>query len=251
MAATLPVVVGAMIGWLYNRSVRSAARRASGRAGRLRHDRGRKPVRRAQCRPDRGRQPDAPLAVVPADFAFPADRGGVVGFVGLIALLYGWLAQAGRGRRMSRELVRPSARPHLPVRHRDVGALLLLRHARAAGLLSDQISAAARPCRTCAVLSADQGLLRMRWRAAAMSQPLSSLIYGTYTGLIYATPLLGGWLADNYLGQRKTAMIGIIADGVRPFHDGVGSAAVSRPAAADFRRRLLQDQHHGPGRHAV
>ena len=24
-------------------------------------------------------------------------------------------------------------------------------------------------------------------------QPLSSLIYGTYTGLIYATPLLGGW----------------------------------------------------------
>ena len=29
-------------------------------------------------------------------------------------------------------------------------------------------------------------------------QPLSSLIYGTYTGLIYATPLLGGWIADNF-----------------------------------------------------
>jgi POT family proton-dependent oligopeptide transporter len=42
-------------------------------------------------------------------------------------------------------------------------------------------------------------------------QPLSSLIYGTYTGLIYATPWLGGWVADRYLGQRKTAMIGIIA----------------------------------------
>ena len=41
-------------------------------------------------------------------------------------------------------------------------------------------------------------------------QPLSSLIYGTYTGLIYATPLLGGWMADNYLGQRKAAMVGII-----------------------------------------
>lgn len=41
-------------------------------------------------------------------------------------------------------------------------------------------------------------------------QPLSSLIYGTYTGLIYATPLLGGWVADNLLGQRKTAMIGIL-----------------------------------------
>jgi POT family proton-dependent oligopeptide transporter len=41
-------------------------------------------------------------------------------------------------------------------------------------------------------------------------QPLSSLIYGTYTGLIYATPLLGGWLADNVIGQRNTVMIGIV-----------------------------------------
>lgn len=41
-------------------------------------------------------------------------------------------------------------------------------------------------------------------------QPLSSLIYGTYTGLIYATPWLGGWIADRYLGQRNTTMIGIV-----------------------------------------
>jgi POT family proton-dependent oligopeptide transporter len=41
-------------------------------------------------------------------------------------------------------------------------------------------------------------------------QPLSSLIYGSYTGLIYLTPLLGGWVADRFLGQRYTAMIGII-----------------------------------------
>lgn len=41
-------------------------------------------------------------------------------------------------------------------------------------------------------------------------QPLSSLIYGTYTGLIYATPLLGGWVADNLTGQRVAAMIGIV-----------------------------------------
>src|SRR6202012_939251 len=38
----------------------------------------------------------------------------------------------------------------------------------------------------------------------------SSMIYGTYTGFIYATPLLGGWLADNVLGQRYTVMIGIV-----------------------------------------
>ena len=34
-------------------------------------------------------------------------------------------------------------------------------------------------------------------------QPLSSLIYGTYTGLIYATPLLGGWMADNVSGPAQ------------------------------------------------
>ena len=46
--------------------------------------------------------------------------------------------------------------------------------------------------------------------SCAAVQPFSSLIYGTYTGLIYATPLLGGWLADNWLGQRATAIIGMV-----------------------------------------
>jgi len=45
---------------------------------------------------------------------------------------------------------------------------------------------------------------------ALSPQPLSSLIYGTYTGLIYATPWLGGWIADRWLGQRRTVMIGIV-----------------------------------------
>ncbi len=33
-------------------------------------------------------------------------------------------------------------------------------------------------------------------------------IYATYTGLVYLTPLLGGYLADKYLGQRKAILIG-------------------------------------------
>lgn len=36
----------------------------------------------------------------------------------------------------------------------------------------------------------------------------AGLIYGTFTGLVYFTPLIGGWLADNYLGQRKSISIG-------------------------------------------
>lgn len=37
---------------------------------------------------------------------------------------------------------------------------------------------------------------------------LASLIYGTYTFLVYCTPLLGGFLADNYLGQKVCIIIG-------------------------------------------
>ena len=41
-------------------------------------------------------------------------------------------------------------------------------------------------------------------------QQISSLIYGTYTGLVFGTPLIGGWIADRYIGQRRAVMIGII-----------------------------------------
>ncbi|USD41877.1 peptide MFS transporter [Vibrio sp. SCSIO 43135] len=33
-------------------------------------------------------------------------------------------------------------------------------------------------------------------------------LYGIYTGLVYITPLIGGYLADNYLGQRRSILIG-------------------------------------------
>jgi len=33
-------------------------------------------------------------------------------------------------------------------------------------------------------------------------------LYAWYTGLFYFTPVIGGWLADQYLGQRKAVMIG-------------------------------------------
>jgi len=41
-------------------------------------------------------------------------------------------------------------------------------------------------------------------------QQISSLIYGAYVGLVYGTPLIGGWIADRYIGQRRAVMIGIV-----------------------------------------
>jgi POT family proton-dependent oligopeptide transporter len=34
------------------------------------------------------------------------------------------------------------------------------------------------------------------------------VLYGTYTGLVYVTPLIGGWIADKWLGMRLAAVIG-------------------------------------------
>ncbi len=33
-------------------------------------------------------------------------------------------------------------------------------------------------------------------------------LYGAYTGLVYLTPLLGGFLSDRFLGQRKAVLVG-------------------------------------------
>jgi|TARA_R110000851_G_scaffold44082_2_gene108563 POT family proton-dependent oligopeptide transporter len=40
------------------------------------------------------------------------------------------------------------------------------------------------------------------------SQADAISLYGTFTGLVFLTPLIGGWLADAYLGQRKAIYIG-------------------------------------------
>jgi POT family proton-dependent oligopeptide transporter len=41
-------------------------------------------------------------------------------------------------------------------------------------------------------------------------QPLSSQIWGLYTGLVYFTPIFGGLLADRVLGRRRTVIIGAV-----------------------------------------
>ena len=36
----------------------------------------------------------------------------------------------------------------------------------------------------------------------------ANLVYGAYTSLVYITPVLGGYLADRYLGQRRAVLFG-------------------------------------------
>jgi POT family proton-dependent oligopeptide transporter len=39
-------------------------------------------------------------------------------------------------------------------------------------------------------------------------QPFASHIYGLYTGLVYLTPVFGGLIADRWLGQHRTVLLG-------------------------------------------
>ena len=41
-------------------------------------------------------------------------------------------------------------------------------------------------------------------------QALASAIFGTYTALVYLTPIFGGLLADRLLGKRRTVMLGAV-----------------------------------------
>src|SRR5690606_34688513 len=38
----------------------------------------------------------------------------------------------------------------------------------------------------------------------------ASMVYGAYTALVYITPVIGGYLADKYLGQRKAVLYGAV-----------------------------------------
>ncbi|HWA91849.1 MAG TPA: peptide MFS transporter [Rhizomicrobium sp.] len=39
---------------------------------------------------------------------------------------------------------------------------------------------------------------------------LASQVYGLYTGFVYFTPVLGGWIADRFLGRRRAVMAGAV-----------------------------------------
>lgn len=41
-------------------------------------------------------------------------------------------------------------------------------------------------------------------------QALASAIFGTYTASVYLTPILGGFLADRFIGKRRAVLLGAI-----------------------------------------
>jgi POT family proton-dependent oligopeptide transporter len=56
-------------------------------------------------------------------------------------------------------------------------------------------------------------VIGLRWMQAHVyhgisGQPLASAIFGTYTSLVYLTPIFGGIIADRWLGRHRTLIVG-------------------------------------------
>jgi len=47
-------------------------------------------------------------------------------------------------------------------------------------------------------------------KALMFDKVLNSSIYGSYTGLVYLTPLIGGYVADRYWGNRRSIFVGAL-----------------------------------------
>ncbi|MEG1616355.1 MAG: peptide MFS transporter [Bacteroidales bacterium] len=54
-------------------------------------------------------------------------------------------------------------------------------------------------------------------RALLFDKQYASEIYGSYTGLVYLTPLLGGYIADRYWGNRRSIFVGGILMAIGQF----------------------------------
>jgi POT family proton-dependent oligopeptide transporter len=55
------------------------------------------------------------------------------------------------------------------------------------------------------------------FRGPLAIQPLASTIFGLYTGLVYLTPIAGGFIADRVLGRTRTITIGALLMSVGHF----------------------------------
>ena len=52
------------------------------------------------------------------------------------------------------------------------------------------------------------GWVQQHLAGGKTGQPLASDIFGNYTSLVYLTPIIGGWLADKWLGRRGALVLG-------------------------------------------
>jgi len=69
-------------------------------------------------------------------------------------------------------------------------------------------------------------------KALLLDKETSSQIYGSYTGLVYLTPLIGGYMADRFWGNRKSIIIGGILMALGQFSMFLAGSFYTEPGVA-------------------
>lgn len=64
-------------------------------------------------------------------------------------------------------------------------------------------------------------------------------LYAIFTGLVYLTPILGGWVSDKYFGQRKTVYIGGLVMAVGQFLLAVSALLYQTTQTSSDSRQFL------------
>lgn len=69
-------------------------------------------------------------------------------------------------------------------------------------------------------------------KALLFDEKFSSEIYGSYTGLVYLTPLLGGYIADRYWGNRRSIMVGGLLMALGQFALFMSASSLGNPGVS-------------------
>ena len=133
----------------------------------------------------------------------------------------------------ARAIIRPSARPHVSVHDRNVGALFLLRHALAARALHDEISAAVRSFQQCDRACRAQARTRRPVRPARRAAVVVADLGPLYRARLFHADLRRAPRRPRarpapHRRHRRDA------DGDRPFHDGGRTAFSVRALSRSF-----------------
>lgn len=68
--------------------------------------------------------------------------------------------------------------------------------------------------------------------ALLFDKSFASQIYGSYTGLVYLTPLIGGFIADKYWGNRRSIIVGGLLMAIGQFFMFASGAIYATPETA-------------------
>ena len=84
-------------------------------------------------------------------------------------------------------------------------------------------------------------------KALAMRQEDASWVYGGYTSFAYFTPILGGLIADRYLGRRRAVILGGSIMAIGHFLMAVAGTVLSGARDDRDRQRLFPAEPAEPG----